>query len=80
MKRLRLPAVLAVSIAGSVTAALGLVASCESSNPPKDAAMGSCELYCIPNGTDAGVCPSPAQCADAGTTGPICPAGCEPIG
>ncbi len=35
------------------------------------------KFFCIPDGTDAGVCPSPAPCILAGET---CPAGCTPVG
>jgi len=33
--------------------------------------------YCVPDGTDAGVCPQPSICIFAGET---CPAGCTPVG
>jgi len=35
------------------------------------------KYYCIPDGTDAGVCPEPAQCI---LEGDMCPAGCTPVG
>ncbi len=76
-QRLRVPAVLAFAIGGSVAIAASLgTTSCDSGDPPQDAQIG-CMLFCIPDGTDAGVCPSPSQCADAG---PSCPAGCQPVG
>ena len=77
MKRLRIPVALAFAIAGSTAIVGGLAAttSCDSNGDPPDAQAG-CMLYCVSDGTDAGVCPSPPGCADAG----ICPAGCQPIG
>jgi hypothetical protein len=76
---LRIPAVLACVVIGGVTA-LGLVdTSCGGDRPPIDASVAdgsgsACELFCIPDGTDAGtVCDT---CADAGN----CPSGCQPIG
>ena len=35
------------------------------------------KLFCVPDGTDAGVCPNPAPCILAGMS---CPAGCTPVG
>lgn len=37
---------------------------------------GTCKVACIPDGTDAGVCPMPYECVSA-TTPHVCPAGCE---
>lgn len=78
-KRLRVPLTLAFAITGTtaaVSAAAGLlVTSCDATEPPKDGSV-SCMLFCIPDGTDAGVCPEPAPCADAGN----CPSGCTPVG
>jgi hypothetical protein len=74
-QRLRIPMALAFAITGTaaVGAAVGAV-SCDSTQPPRDSQVG-CTLYCIPDGTDAGVCPEPATCSDAGA----CPAGCTPV-
>ena len=33
--------------------------------------------YCLPDGTDAGMCPQPAICV---VDGQSCPAGCTPVG
>jgi len=75
-KRLRVPLTLAVALSGTaaVVTAVGAI-SCDATEPPKDA-QTSCMLFCIPDGTDAGVCPEPAVCADAGA----CPSGCTPVG
>jgi hypothetical protein len=77
--KLRIPTVLAVTLlSGGVAAA---VVACEGGSSPADAppmSDGGCALYCIPDGTDAGVCPeNPLQCA---TPEGNCPAGCTPVG
>jgi hypothetical protein len=76
--RLRVPAAIAFAItsAASAVAIAGVVTSCDGKGDPPDDAPAGCMLYCFPDGTDAGVCPSPIQCADAGA----CPAGCTPVG
>jgi hypothetical protein len=77
-RRLRIPAAIAFAIgtAGTAIAIAGAATSCDGKGSmPVDAQEG-CMLYCIPDGTDAGVCPSPIQCSDAGA----CPAGCTPVG
>jgi hypothetical protein len=65
--RLRIPAALAFAILG-----------CNGKSPVADAPIdgdGTCQVFCYPNGTDAGVCPSnPYQCVSANR---MCPAGCD---
>jgi hypothetical protein len=63
VKRLRVPAVLAFALVG-----------CGGDKPPADANT-ACSVLCIPDGTDAGVCPSsPYACVSAQEH--TCPAGC----
>src|SRR5687768_4505815 len=65
MRKLRIPAVLAVA-----------TISC-GGEQARDAAVhdsGACKNFCTPTGTDAGVCPSnPFACVSSDRT---CPAGC----
>ena len=81
VKRLRIPIALGFAVVG---AAAGVAAiGCKSSQPPVDAHVvvdahgpdALCMTFCIPNGTDAGVCPQPAVCVDSQGN---CPPGCEP--
>jgi hypothetical protein len=44
---------------------------------PAGCIAGSQKRYCVPDGTDAGVCPQPSVCVIAGEA---CPAGCTPVG
>lgn len=44
---------------------------------PAGCIPASAKFYCVPDGTDAGLCPSPAVCIVAGES---CPAGCTPVG
>lgn len=44
---------------------------------PTGCIAASAKFYCVPDGTDAGVCPSPSVCIVAGEA---CPAGCTPVG
>jgi hypothetical protein len=44
---------------------------------PTGCIPASQKFYCIPDGTDAGVCPQPSVCIVAGDQ---CPAGCTPVG
>ena len=84
MKRLRIPVALGFAVIGA-TSLTTVIGSCHGSDPVRDAHVfmdadgdaHGCELFCIPNGTDAGVCPEPAQCVDAGS---VCPPGCQPVG
>lgn len=73
-KALKVPATLAFVVVGGAAIVAPLMTSCGGESPPIDAA-NTCELFCIPDGTDAGtgMCDS---CADAGA----CPAGCTPVG
>jgi hypothetical protein len=44
---------------------------------------GSCNIFCFENRTDGGVPPPDGGgplCADLTSGGPVCPAGCEPLG
>jgi hypothetical protein len=62
MRKLRIPAVLAVATIGC------------SGKPSVTDAKDTCLVFCVSSFTDAGVCPSPPVCiADDGT----CPAGCR---
>jgi len=77
-KALRVPAVIAYAVLGGAAVVAPLAASCGGGSPPVDGAVSgdgnACELFCVPDGTDAGtVCDS---CADAGS----CPSGCVPVG
>lgn len=72
MRRLRVPAVLAVVVLG-----------CDGDKGPSDARIGdgmnivfgdgNCGALCFPDGSDAGVCPDPVVCTSNERT---CPAGC----
>ena len=84
MRRLRIPTVLAVTLLASGTIAAVAVACGGGQTPPDegggpvtDVIEGTCDAFCIPDGTDAGVCPEPAFCADGAGN---CPAGCTPVG
>lgn len=88
MKRvLRVPAAIAFTlVAGTTGAAITALPACGHGESPTDGQLadgipvpddGSCSLFCIPDGTDAGVCPNPAPCADEMGN---CPAGCTPVG
>ena len=44
---------------------------------PTGCIAASEKRYCVPDGTDAGVCPQPSICIVAGQS---CPAGCTPVG
>jgi hypothetical protein len=76
---LRIPTVLAVTLLASAGVAIPL--ACGHGHAPADAPMasdGECPAFCIPDGTDAGVCPTdPVQCIDPSGN---CPAGCRPVG
>jgi hypothetical protein len=66
VKRLRVPAALVVSVLGACG---------DDSSGGKDAGTGECQVKCFPDGTDAGVCPSPEfVCVSEERT---CPAGCS---
>jgi hypothetical protein len=83
MKRLRIPQVLAFtvlaasSIAGIAIACGGGQSPPTEAGPVIDVIESTCDAFCIPDGTDAGVCPEPAFCADGAGN---CPAGCTPVG
>ncbi len=90
MKRaLRIPAAIAFTVVAGTATTVGLsslTAGCGHGESPTDGQIsdgtvpfpdGTCALFCIPDGTDAGTCPNPAPCADEMGN---CPAGCRPIG
>jgi hypothetical protein len=65
-QKLRIPTVLAVAFLG-----------CGGGKSPGDAPIvgdGACQVLCIPDGTDAGVCPDPFVCVSAANH--TCPGGC----
>lgn len=74
-QRLRIPSVLAVAILGGASAATLMSAAGCGSDKPKQDASPQCELFCIPDGTDAAPPSSCDSCADAGN----CPVGCRPV-
>jgi len=79
---LRIPAAIAFTVvAGTAGVTTAITACGHGESPPNDGAISDgttdgsqCELFCIPDGTDAGVCNT---CAD--TMG-NCPVGCRPVG
>jgi len=78
-KPLTVPAVLMSTVIGGSSLVAGLLACDSGGKPPVDATVtdsdgGSCSLFCIPDGTDAGTC---TTCADSMGQ---CPVGCRPVG
>ena len=66
--KLRVPAVLAVSLLGCG----------EGKKPPQDARLvdAPCGVFCFDDGTDAGMCPDPPACVTASGEYGECPGGC----
>lgn len=77
-RRLRIPAVLAVTIVGAVAGISTLsTGGCEGGSRPVDAAIDGPRCFegvCVddPNPNDAGECPNPNSCANNF----MCPPGC----
>ena len=58
-----------------------VMVSCGGDEPPLDAM--TCAIFCFANPTDAGAQPPDGGCplcADLSSGGPVCPAGCAPLG
>jgi hypothetical protein len=80
VRRLRVPAALAVATLGTVST-VALATSCGGDDAPKDAQ--GCAVFCIHIPDDAGTkepdggCPA---CADFTNGIATCPMGCQPLG
>jgi hypothetical protein len=84
-RALRIPCAIAFTVVTGTAGVTALVGACGGGESPTDGQVsdgvmfpdGGCALFCIPDGTDAGVCPDPVECADEMGN---CPAGCRPVG
>lgn len=74
---LRIPAVLAFTVAGAAAAGAAAALSCGGSAPPSDAM--ACVRHCITTGVGSNAC-TPPTCP-TGPNSDICPTGCtlEPV-
>jgi len=74
MPSLRIPAVLAFTVAGGMVGGAAAIIGCDHGKPVADA--GACSVICVPQGSGSNGC-TPATCAQ-GANHDVCPAGCVP--
>jgi len=74
-RRLRIPAILAVTVLGTGAglAAVLSASACDDDSPPPPDAAGCFEGVCVQDPSpDAGTCPDPGSCASFGACLPGC--------